>query len=95
MKLSDHCSESMKLFGKPHEEIHLWLDEFAGSPEYGMRHRKIRHHEHGIQEAIRLFGDEAGPVARQHIISDLKEEGWTENDPFPSDEIEYAGIGLF
>ncbi|SHK16314.1 hypothetical protein SAMN02745216_02989 [Desulfatibacillum alkenivorans DSM 16219] len=95
MKCSDHCAESIKLFGKPFEEVHLWLDEFAGSPEYGMRHRKVRHHEQGIQKAIRLFGEEAGLVARQHIISDLKEEGWTENDPFPKDEADYVRMGLF
>lgn len=95
MKYADHCAQSISHFGKPFGEVHLWLDEFAGSLEYGMRHRKVRHHERGIQEAIRLFGDEAGPVARQHIIADLKEEGWTENDPFPKDEADYIGMGLF
>jgi hypothetical protein len=42
-----------------------------------------------------LFGEEAGMAARQHIISDLKEEGWTENDPFPKNEEHYVGMGLF
>lgn len=46
-------------------------------------------------EAIKLFGDKAGKAARQHIISDLKEEGWTENDHFPKDEREYVMMGLF
>lgn len=95
MKLSDHCTESIKLFGKPYEEVHLWLDEFAGSPEYGMRHRRVRHHEQGVREAVRLFGEAAGPAARQHIISDLMEEGWTQNNPFPKDEADYVRIGLF
>ena len=44
---------------------------------------------------VELFGEEAGKVARQHIISDLKEEGWTENDPFPRDERDYVDMGLF
>ena len=43
----------------------------------GARHRRKRHHEAGIEQAIQLFGEEAGNAARQHIISDLKEEGWT------------------
>ncbi len=91
----NHCSESIRLFGSSYEEVHRWLDEFQGTAQYKMRHRKVRHHEAGIQEAIALFGKKAGLVARQHIISDLKEEGWTENDPFPKDEKHYVKMGLF
>jgi hypothetical protein len=90
-----HCQESEELFGEPFEEVHLWLDEFQGTPEYRMRHRRVRHHEAGIREVIRLFGEKAGQVARQHIISDLKEEGWTYNDPFPKNEQDYVKMGLF
>jgi hypothetical protein len=71
------------------------LDEFQGTEKYRMRHRRVRHHEAGIREAILLFGAEAGPVARLHIISDLKEEGWTEKDSFPKDEEDYVRMGLF
>jgi len=91
----NHCQESFNLCGQPYEEIHLWLDEFAGKPPYGMRHRKKRHHEAGIKQAIELFGETAGKVARQHIISDLKEEGWMEKDHFPVDEADYVKMGLF
>ena len=90
-----HCQESLEKFGAPYEEVHLWLDEFQGTEPYRMRHRRVRHHEAGIQEAVRRFGEAAGPVARQHIISDLKEEGWTEQDPFPRDEAHYVRMGLF
>jgi hypothetical protein len=90
-----HCEESLRLFGKPYDEIHNWLDEFQGTPEYKMRHRRKRHHEAGIRQVIELFGEEAGKVARQHIISDLKEEGWTGKDHFPKDEEDYVKMGLF
>jgi len=90
-----HCQESIELFGAAYEEVHLWLDEFQGTPELGFRHRRKRHHEAGIKEAVKIFGEDAGPVARQHIISDLKEEGWTESDPFPKDEEHYVKMGLF
>ena len=69
--LKNHCEESIRLFGKPYEEVHRWLDEFAGSPEYGYRHRRKRHHEEGIRQAMVLFGEGAEAVARQHIVSDL------------------------
>jgi len=83
------------LFGDPFEELHRWLDEFASTPEYGMRHRRVRHHLAGIREAVLLFGTEADKAARQHIVSDLKEEGWKETDPFPKDEKDYVRMGLF
>ncbi len=91
----EHCEESIRLFGQPFEEVHRWLDEFAGSPLYGMRHRKKRHHEAGIQQVFRHFGELASQTARQHIISDLKMEGWTENDHFPVNEEDYVKMGLF
>ena len=91
-----HCEESMTIFERRYEEVHLWLDEFAGSKEYGMRHRKVRHHLQGIQKIKELFGDEAALAARQHIITDLKEEGWNEKEHrFPKDEQDYVKMGLF
>ncbi len=93
--LEYHCQESIRLFGQPYEAVHRWLDEFAGSEKYGFRHRKVRHHEAGIAEACRLFGPEAGKAAKQHVISDLKTEGWKEGDPFPKNEEDYVRIGLF
>ena len=51
--------------------------------------------EEHCAESIRLFGPDAGPVARQHIVSDLRLEGWTEGDPFPQDEDHYVKMGLF
>ncbi len=95
MKFEDHCKESLQLFGKPFEEVHRWLDEFAGKPPYGMKHRRVRHHLAGILEAERRFGPGAAEAARRHIISDLKMEGWSETDPFPRDEADYVRMGLF
>jgi hypothetical protein len=91
----EHCEESIRLFGQPFEQVHRWLDEFAGAPGIGMKHRRKRHHKAGIREAIKLFGEPAGQAARQHIISDLKMEGWTDHDHFPWDEADYVRMGLF
>jgi hypothetical protein len=95
MRFEEHCAESVRLFGEPWEAVHRWLDEFAGQPGYGMRHRRVRHHLAGIKEVERLFGAAAGPVARRHIISDLQAEGWTEADHFPVDETDYRRMGLY
>lgn len=91
----EHCKESIRLFGKPFTEVHLWLDALAESPDCGMRHRMKRHHLAGLEQVRRIFDEEAVKAARQHIIADLKMEGWTESDPFPKDEGHYKKMGLF
>jgi hypothetical protein len=95
MKFEEHCAESERIFGKPYEKVHRWLDEFAGKPPYGMKHRRVRHHLAGIKEAELLFGKKATRAAKRHIVSDLKMEGWTENDPFPCNEKDYVRMGLY
>ncbi len=95
MKFEEHCAESKMIFGAPFEEVHRWLDEFAGQPGIGMRHRRKRHHQAGIEYIRRLYGDLAAEAARRHIISDLMMEGWTENNPFPIDELDYIKMGLY
>ena len=90
-----HCSDSLASFGKPFAEVHKWLDELAGRPPWGMRHRKFRHHLAGVEEVRKRWGDEAAAAARQHIIADLKMESWTEDQPFPRDEAHYVKMGLF
>jgi hypothetical protein len=95
MKLKKHELESVALFGKPWTEVHVWLDEFAGTPGCGMRHRRKRHHKAGVREAGKLFGEEGALAARLHIISDLKEEGWQEDQHFPESEEDYVRMGFF
>lgn len=95
MKFKDHCLECENKLGYSFDEVHKYLDEFSGSKEYGMRHRRKRHHLQGIIEIIKLFGLEAGEAAKIHIISDLREEGWTEKDKFPMNEDDYIKMGLF
>jgi hypothetical protein len=95
MNLEEHCLECKQKLGKSFEEVHVWLDEFAGSKQYGMKHRSIRHHLEGIREAEKLFGNDAGKAAKLHVISDLKMEGWTENYPFPMNSRHYKEMGLF
>jgi hypothetical protein len=93
--LEAHCAETERILGKPYTEVHKWLDKFFLDKTLGARHRRKRHHEQGIREAVSLFGEEAGLAARMHIITDLKEEGWKDSDRFPKDEKDYVAMGLF
>lgn len=95
MKFDEHCAESVILFGEPFEQVHRWLDEFAGKKPYGMKHRRVRHHLAGIWEVERIWGPDAAKAARQHIVSDLMMEGWKEGDHFPVNETDYVKMGLF
>ena len=92
---TEHCADTMVPLDHPFEEAHRWLDEFAGKPPYGIRHRKLRHHLAGIEQVRKLGSDQAAAAARLHIIADLKQEGWTEDQPFPRDEQHYKRMGLF
>jgi hypothetical protein len=69
---TEHCAQTTAVLVKPFEEVHRWLDEFAGQAPYGMRHRKLRHHLAGIEQVRKLWGDQAAAAARLHIIADLK-----------------------
>ena len=50
---------------------------------------------HVFSTVQKKLGEDAGKVARQHIIRDLKEEGWKEGNHFPQDEKDYVKMGLF
>ena len=53
-------------------------------------------YEAGILEITKLFGEDEGKVARQNIISDLKQEGWNDREhSFPRDENHYVEMGLY
>ena len=93
--MEDHCAQALASFGCEFREVHEWLDEFAGKPGYGMRHRRVRHHHAGIEEVYQRWGEDAAKAAEQHVMADLREEGWQESDPFPRDEAHYVEIGLF
>ena len=94
MKLEEHEKMTIQLLGEPFTEVHLWLDEYFST--LGARHRRKRHHLKGIEEVCSLWGDRGAEVARQHIIDDLKCEGWREGkDRIPADETDYVRMGLF
>ncbi len=88
--LDEHCRITQRAFGDAYEHVHRWLNEFEGKAPYGMKNRRVRHHEQGIDAVRQLFGDTAAEVARMHIEMDLLEDGWNFGDPFPRCESDYA-----
>ena len=95
MKFEDHCKECINKLGKPYEEVHRWLDALAGQSPWGMKHRKFRHHEEGLNIIEEMFGKEARRAGYLHIVSDLKMDQWDESMPFPKNEKDYVEMGLF
>jgi hypothetical protein len=95
MKFEEHCEESIALFENSFVAVHHWLDEFAGKPGIGMKHRRFRHHEAGIKQVEEMWGKQAALAARRHILSDLQQEGWKTSDHLPQDEADYVRMGLF
>jgi hypothetical protein len=96
MTRKQHCEECLLKLGEPFNEVHAWLDEFQGKPPHGMRHRKFRHHQKGIEEVRKMWGGRAAEAATLHIVSDLKMEGWDpEKDKIPYNQGQYEEMGLF
>ena len=72
--LEEHCRECERKLGEPFPQVHIWLDEFFGKGIYKLRieeHRRERHHQEGIEEVRRAWGQKAAEAARLHIITDM------------------------
>lgn len=65
-----HCSDCKAALGNEFPEVHKWLDEFF--VKMGSRHRSVRHHEGGVEEVRRMWGDEAAEAAAIHILADCR-----------------------
>jgi DNA-binding GntR family transcriptional regulator len=68
----EHCQDCIKKLGKPFEEVHRWLDEFAAQSRGDFSHRDLRHHLEGVEEVRRRWGDQAAEAAVLHILLDWR-----------------------
>jgi len=68
-KLEVHISDCVRELGEPFEQVHNWLDEYAGM---GPGHRDIRHHAAGVEKVRQMWGDRAAKAAEIHIRADTK-----------------------
>lgn len=65
----EHSKDCVKALGEPFFEVHDWLDELW--PTVGPCHRFIRHHEGGVEEVRKMWGDKAAEAAKIHIRKDF------------------------
>ena len=73
MNRKQHCKECLKKMGNDWDCVHAWLDEPAKKYWPWKGHRQIRHHDEGVREVKRMWGEEAAIAAEMHIF--LMEEG--------------------
>lgn len=66
--INEHSQDCINQLGEPFREVHVWLDEFFATKGY--RHRIMRHHTEGVEEARRKWGDRAATAAQIHIMKD-------------------------
>lgn len=71
-----HCEECLVKLGHAFPEVHQWLDEFFAT--MGPKHRDKRHHEGGVEEIRKMWGDKAAEAAILHIKADCRGQVPTE-----------------
>jgi len=74
MKTEDHIKITQMVFGREHEDVHVWLDEtfgkWVGSNQSLFNHWIARHHENAINEKYPQQPQKRA-VAYLHVISDI------------------------
>jgi len=83
MDLFEHEKECEKKLGKTWTEVHVFLDQFAQKYR-GFVHRRLCHHQLGIEQVVRRFSEGARQAAELHIMQDLGfvPETWKELDEY-------------
>ena len=66
----EHAKDCEEQLGKAWVVVHRWLDDYARIYWPYKMHRVFRHHREGVEEARRLWGDEAAEAAEIHILKD-------------------------
>jgi hypothetical protein len=64
----EHCRDCERILGERCENVNKWLDEKFRV--FGPLHRFYHHHNKGVQEAEKLFGELGRKAALIHILKD-------------------------
>jgi len=68
--LEQHVKDCTEFLGDGYTQVNRWIDEYFAS--LGPKHRRIRHHKEGIEEARLLFGEKGALAAIVHILRDCR-----------------------
>jgi hypothetical protein len=68
--LDQHVRDCNEFLGDGCVAVNRWIDEWFS--KMGPAHRKVRHHQEGVEEAKRLFGDIGALAAAVHILRDCR-----------------------
>lgn len=66
--IDEHSKDCLDELGNEFREVHIWLDELF--KKLGGKHRSARHHQDGVEEVRKKWGDKAARAAEIHIIKD-------------------------
>ena len=88
--LEAHKKDSIEKFGKPYEEVHIYIDQYHA--KYGAKHRFMLHHDQGIEEIRQKFGNEAALVAESHIKLDCNGRVPKKED-YANRKVDWLGMG--
>ena len=70
-------------------QLHFWLDEFFGAPDYEtvytlFYHREVRHHVEGISLAVEFFSQKFGQQYAELIRQEAEDHVCTDFGEIPS-----------
>lgn len=68
--LIQHNVDCLKFLGEAHADVNVWMDEYFRA--LGPLHRRMRHHQEGVEEANTRFGNRGALAAAIHILRDCR-----------------------
>lgn len=80
MRREEHYDSCYKKLGNGWGKVHKWMDQHAGISFPSTAHRCINHHQKGIEEVRKMWGDEAAKAALLHVEDDLDWAGYRRDD---------------
>lgn len=89
--IDQHCEDCKNLLGEHFNDVHMWLDHYAGVfpiQFFSDYHRSFRHNSYGLEVVRSLFGPRAEIAAKIHLVRDC--EDWMcplEFEKYTLDEI--------
>lgn len=85
MRREQHYDNCLRELGKGWGNVHQWMDKHAGITFPEIAHRCITHHQAGIEEVRKMWGDEAAKAAEMHVRDDMEWAGYNRNGEMPKD----------